>query len=136
MTLCRHAILEKGFFDCSLLIKERLKTVHCSTASSASKDGNGVRLPKLDVPTFSVDILNWQTFWEQFCVSVHDHSHLSNAEKLVYLRQAVKDGSARCTIEGLSRSGEHYEEDVECLAARYDRPRLIHQTHAKDHRDT
>ena len=127
----RHAILEKGFFDCSLLIKERLKTVHCSTASSASKDGNGVRLPKLDVPTFSGDILNWQTFWEQFCVSVHDRSHLSNAEKLVYLRQAVKDGSARRTIEGLSRSGEHYQEAVECLAARYDRPRLIHQTHVR-----
>jgi DNA repair exonuclease SbcCD ATPase subunit len=60
----RHVILEKVFFDCSLLIEERLKTVHYSTASSTWKDGNGVRLPKLDVPTFSGDIINWQTFWE------------------------------------------------------------------------
>ena len=34
-------------------------------------------------------------------------------------------------IEGLSRSGEHYTEAVKCLTSRYDRPRLIHQTHVK-----
>ena len=32
-------------------------------------------------------------------------------------------------IEGLSRSGEHYVEAVELLQARFNRPRLIHQTH-------
>ena len=45
---------------------------------------------------------------------------ISDAEKLVYLRQALKDGSAKNYIEGLSRSGEQYEEAMECLRARYD----------------
>lgn len=40
-------------------------------------------------------------------------------------------GSAKQAIEGLSRSGDCYEEAIECLKARYDRPRLIHQTHVK-----
>ena len=43
-------------------------------------------------------------------MSVHERPHLSDAEKLVYLRQALKDGTAKNTIEGLSRSGEHYTE--------------------------
>ena len=34
-------------------------------------------------------------------------------------------------IEGLSRTGDCYEEAVECLRSRYDCPRLIHQTHVK-----
>ena len=43
----------------------------------------------------------------------------------------MKGGSARGTIEGLSRSGDNYKEAIECLKARYDRPRLIHQAHVK-----
>lgn len=43
----------------------------------------------------------------------------------------MKDGSAKGVIEGLSRSGEHYAEAIECLQARYNRPRLIHQAHVR-----
>lgn len=42
-------------------------------------------------------------FWEQFKVSVHERS-LPDSEKLVYLRSALKDGTAKGVIEGLSRS--------------------------------
>ncbi len=64
-------------------------------------------------------------------VSVHGRSDVSNAEKLVYLRHALKDGSAKHVVEGLSRSGEHYAEAIECLKARFSRPRLIHQAHVR-----
>ena len=90
-----------------------------------------MKLPKLDVPTFDGDILHWRTFWEQFCIAIHDRPHLSNAEKLAYLRHSLKDGTAKSTIEGLSRSGDHYPEAVKCLEARYNRPKLIHQAHVK-----
>jgi hypothetical protein len=81
------------------------------------------------IPTFDSNILNWRSFWEQFCVPVHDRSSLSDSEKLVYLQHSLKNGSAKKLIEGLSRSGEFYVEAIECLKAHYDRPRLIHQTH-------
>ena len=50
----------------------------------------------------------------------------------MYLQQALKlkDGRAKQAIEGLSRTGYHYEA-VECLQRRYDRPRLIHRTHVQ-----
>ena len=64
-------------------------------------------------------------------MSVHNRPSLSDSEKLVYLQSALKDGAAKRTIEGLSRSGEYFAEAIECLESRYDRPRLIHQTHIR-----
>ena len=75
--------------------------------------------------------LNGSVFWEQFCISVHDRSSLPDSEKLIYLQHALKDGSAKHVIKGLPLSGIHYTEAVKCLTSRYNRLRLIHQTHVK-----
>ena len=123
--------MEHGIFECSLHIKELLQPVKGTATTPMVHDNSGVKLPKLDIPTFSGNVLEWQTFWEQFRVSVHERV-ISDAEKLVYLRQALKDGTAKSTIEGLSRSGEHYEEAIAHLRDRFDRPRLIHQSHVKE----
>ena len=73
-------------------------------------DSKGVKLP--DVLTFDGNILNWRSFWEQFHVSVHNHSSLIDSEKLVYLHATlvVKDSSARNVSESLSGLGENYSE--------------------------
>ena len=52
-------------------------------------------------------------------------------KKLVHLQHGLKNGSAKATIEGLSRSGECYMEAIDCLKSCYNHPRLIHQTHVK-----
>ena len=85
----------------------------------------------MDVPTFDGDILNWRTFWKRFCIVIHDHTYISNAEKLAYLRHALKDSTAKSTKEGLSHSGDHYAEKVKCLETSYNQPKLIHQAHVK-----
>ena len=90
---------------------------------------NRVKLLNLEVPLFDEDILNWRCFWEQFSIAVHSKTNLADTEKLVYLHQSLTDGSAKHIIEGLSRSSDCYVEAIECLKARFDRPRLIHQTH-------
>ena len=102
--------IEKEIFECSLCIKELLqssKDPPTTSTTSTTSDSSGVKLPKLDIATFSGNVLEWHTFWEQFRVSVHDRP-ISDAEKLVYLRQALKNGTTKNIIEGLSRSGEHY----------------------------
>ena len=83
-----------------------------------------VKLPKLDVPVFDENIVNWIPFWEQFRISVHDRGKLSDPE---YLKLALKDGHAKTVVEGLSGSGENYKEAVDTLRKHYNRPRLIHQ---------
>ena len=61
-------------FDCSLKVKKALNLQHGTTSTV---DGKWVKLPKLEVPTFDGDILDWKTFWEQFSVSIHTRPNLS-----------------------------------------------------------
>ena len=132
--LCQaQSRLENNIFSCGLNIKKLLASVPTTTTASAptSVESSGVKLPRIDVPTFDGQVINWNSFWEQFNISIHSRTKLSNTEKLVYLKQSLKDGTAKGVIEGLSKSGEHYEEAIKSLKARYYRPRLIHQTHIR-----
>ncbi len=116
-------------FDTRLKIKRLLQDK--TKLSPFTSDKTGVKLPKLTVPAFDGNILNWHSFWEQFVVSVHDRTNLSPSEKLTYLRHAVKDGSTKHVVAGLTGSGDKYDEAVDCLCKRYDRPRLLHQAHVR-----
>ena len=114
---CCHRV--KGIINSNLL------------ALSSGTEAQGLKVPELEAPTFDGEILNWTRFWEQFSVSIDQRTNLSDAEKFVYLQQALNGGSAKSVIQGLSSTGEHYAKAVECLKSRYDRPRLIHQSHVK-----
>ena len=113
-----HPKLEKLHFACIVKVRKLLSSFTLSTTSSTAFDGKGVKLPNLDVTTFGGDVLQLRQIWEQFSVSVHDRSNLSNTEKLVYLQQPVRHGTAKNVIEGMSRSGDHYQEAVDCLMSR------------------
>ena len=119
--------------DVSIKIKEFLYPYDYKDPPTPNPTAfHGVRLPKLDVPTFDGDILNWSTFWEQFCIAVRDRTHLSDTEKLAYMRHSLKDDAAKGTVEGLSCSGGQYTtETIRCLKACHNRPKLIHQAYIK-----
>ena len=67
-----------------------------------------------------------------FDATIHKQSKLTNIEKLLYLKQAVRDGPAAEVIECLSHTEDNYVEAIECLKNRYDRPRAIHEAHVKN----
>ena len=78
-----------------------------------------------------------QKYWDQFETSIHNCSGLTNAEKLVYLQQVIRNGSARTAIQGLSLSGDEYDGAIICLKGRYNRTCLIHRTlHVQTIKDT
>ena len=108
--------IDKVLFDCSLQLKKLLFTlpnpISDPLMESSATMASGVTLPKIDVPTFDGNILNWQTFWEQFSIAIHKRSSLSDTEKLVYLRHSLKDGAAKKVTEGLSRPGDQYAEAI------------------------
>ncbi len=94
--MARHGRLESKLFDQSLLIMELIrKQQNANLPSSSPMDRKVAKLPKLSVPTFNGNVLGRQTFWEQFKIAVHESTYISNAEKLVHLRQALKDGSTK-----------------------------------------
>ena len=79
----QHTKLEKVHFACSHKVRKLLSSHTSSSVPAPAADGKGLKLPKLEVPTFDGDVLHWRQFWEQFSISVHERSHLSDVEKLV-----------------------------------------------------
>ena len=43
------------------------------------------RLPKLNIPTFAGDTLQWQSFWHCFEAAVHHNPSITGVQKLNYL---------------------------------------------------
>ena len=125
----RLSELNRNLFDLCLWIKH----LHmCETGPSTTPvDDDGVKLPKVAVPAFDGNIINWHIFWEQFSISVDGRSRLYDAKKLTYLQVALKYGNARNLIEGLFGSGSQYCEAINCLRKRFDRPCLLHQANVR-----
>ena len=74
-----------------------------------------IRLPKINIPSFDRNILNWASFWEQFEVAVHSQDSLRDVKKLAYLKDVVKESPAKHVIEGLSRMTGGYAKAIGCL---------------------
>lgn len=110
--------IDKLLFDVGLSLRKapvKAPAAIGKTTTDPSPERKTIKLPRLDIPTFDGNILHWLTFWEQYHVAIHVGSDLSQAQKLVYLRQSLKVGPAKKAIKGLSRSGKEYGEAVMCL---------------------
>ena len=122
--------IKESLSDLSL----RLKRLQFDQASSVTLTViSGVKLPRLEIPTFDKNIMNWGAFWERFDALIHSKKQVDVMEKLTYLRQAIKDCSPRHVIEGLSQTAKNYVEVIKCLQERYDQPWLIHQARVCHH---
>ena len=51
-------------------------------------EATGIRLPKISIPSFDRNILNWTSFWEKFAVVENNDSEL-DVEKLAYLNWLI-----------------------------------------------
>lgn len=133
-----YSSMKKLHFTCCHKIQRMIKlptpervATPTSATSISTSEGKGIKMPKLEAPTFDGNVLSWTHFWEQFAVSIDGNTTLTQTEKFVYLQQSLNNGSAKNVIDGLTGTGEHYTKAIECLKSRYDRPRLIHQSHVK-----
>ena len=76
------------------------------------------RLPKLTLPTFNGNILDWQTFWDSYESAVHLNPSLTNIEKFNYLKSLLEN-EALSTIAGFALTHANYLEAVNVLNERY-----------------
>ena len=95
----RERRLRKEILDKDLKLKQLLHKSPTHGTPPTSEKG-GLKLPKLDVPTFDGCVILWRAFREQFQISVHDQKSLSNSEKLVYLKQALVEGLSLHVCKG------------------------------------
>ena len=101
----------------------------CSTSVYVSNsDKNAIRLPKLELPTFSGGYTEWQEFIDIFNCAVHDRSDLSDTQKLQYLKACIK-GEASKIIKSISLIGSNYKVALDMLKGRYANKKSIRDAH-------
>ena len=86
------------------------------------------RLPKLQLPTFSGNPLEWLTFWDSFDVAVNSNPNLEGIQKFNYLRAQLTGDAAR-VIAGFPLSNTNYIQAVDLLKTRFGEPQNIISTH-------
>ena len=82
--------------------QQQISIGHLNTSKSAS-----VRLPILEIPSFSGDKLKWTEFWDTFEASVHKNTSIGDIEKLNYLLSKLS-GEAKHSVSWILLSNENY----------------------------
>ncbi|XP_068229371.1 uncharacterized protein [Palaemon carinicauda] len=77
-----------------------------------------VRLPKLDLPHFTGDVLEWNSFWELYNVSVHHRGDLELIKKFSYL-QSLLTRDALKLISGFKLGAANYSQAISLLRTTY-----------------
>ena len=98
-----------------------------SAAHVSSFSMTDVKLPKLNLPVFNGDVLQWQSFWDQFVAAV-DSTDFPDVSKFSYLRASL-EGEPKAAIQGLSLTSAHYASACKILKDRFGRKETIIFTH-------
>ena len=88
------------------------------TAATSHTFQNVSRLPKLSLPTFGGDPLQWRTFWDLFDAAVNSNLSLSGVQKFNYLRAQLHGDGAR-VIAGFPLTDDNYAHSVTLLKDRF-----------------
>jgi len=86
-----------------------------------------VKLPRLDLPKFSGNMLEWTSFHDLFKSMVHVQP-ISNAQKLHYLKTSLT-GEAATLIHSIEVTDANYNQSWELLKLRYENKRQLIQCH-------
>ncbi|KAH7951754.1 hypothetical protein HPB52_012518 [Rhipicephalus sanguineus] len=87
-----------------------------------------VVLPKLQIPTFSGALRDWQTFWDHFSATIHRNEDLLPIEKFKYLLSYLS-GAAKRAIEGVRLTEDNYAIAIRTLTERFGRRDLLINEH-------
>lgn len=83
-----------------------------------------MKLPKLDLPVFNGDPINWTVFWDLFKTSVHDQP-IAKVQKIAYLKNAKLSGPAAAAVAGLSITDDNYDIAINALKDRFGKDSVV-----------
>ena len=93
-------------------------------SQSSSTSSQNHRLPKLSLPHFNGEILDWQYFWDSYESTVHLNHTLTDVQKFSYLKSLLQFDAAN-VISGLTMTNANYHKAIELLTKRYGQPHKI-----------
>ena len=96
------------------------------TASTSATDAvmRQIQLPKINLPEFHGDPLEWESFRDLFKPLVHNVQGLSQVQKFFYLQSCLK-GEAEDLLKGIQITDTAYAGAWEDLEARYGNTRIL-----------
>lgn len=95
---------------------------YCS--DSNLKPRNNIRIPKLELGTFSGDLEGWSIFYETFRTVIHENPELTDGEKIQYLISCLR-GKALNVCSGILPSAQNYTVVWNTLLNKYNDKRLL-----------
>ena len=122
----RTEVVEKLIKAKELLgkVSERSKNVSSHSKSSDEVKKQSVSLPKLRLPIFEGDILQFQEFWDKFTTVIDSREDISVVDKFSYLQSLLK-GSASACLQGLALTSVNYDTAKELLNQRFGRTEKV-----------
>ena len=103
-------------------------TAAASASGTTTSPPQQVKLPALDLVSFTGSYSEWTSFIDLFDATVHANTHLTKSQKLQYLKYAVK-GDAAKLISNLLITEANYEIARQALITRYSNKRAIVWSH-------
>ena len=103
-------------------------TPSTSTLSDAMRNSANIKLPKLNLPVFSGNYMEWTLFFDLFKGAVIDNSSLQGSQKLQYLKASVK-GDAAKLLASIPVTDHNFDIAMNTLINRYENKRIIIRTH-------
>ena len=94
------------------------------SVSPRTTTSNQMQLPKLTLPSFSGDVLEWPEFWGLFSATVHSNDTLQDVMKFSYLKSCMK-GTAAKAISGIPVTDVNYASAVDTLISKFGKPDVL-----------
>ncbi|KAJ0174410.1 hypothetical protein K1T71_009518 [Dendrolimus kikuchii] len=122
--------VEEIYMSYKIDLKEALSIYkqigHPSTSSNISKEADHapLKLPKIILPSFSGQYLEWQTFHDLFETLIHKNTTLADVQKLHYLKCHLT-GEAEQLLRHIPVTDANYESCWLLLKKRYSNKRYI-----------
>ena len=110
--------------------REKETPINADSSENISNDAEQIKckFPKLVIKEFNRNILNWQTFSDQFESKIHSKININNIDKFSYSKSFLCPWAYE-TVSGLALTNQNYLEAVKLLKQRYGNPQLFINTY-------
>ena len=85
------------------------------------------RLPRQEIPPFSSDPIQFQSFWEIFDSSIHSNTSIAPINKSSYLKTLLT-GKVKDALKSLELTSGNYDEAVAILKSPFGEPQFVIQS--------
>ncbi|GFT68470.1 uncharacterized protein TNCV_4585411 [Trichonephila clavipes] len=107
-----------------IILKEEMKKLVNDNNTNACQNivntnVNNIKLPRIKLPVFTSNYIDWISFRDLFLASVGNNSTLSDSQKLQYLKLSVK-GEAATLLQSIQITNDNYKKAWNALTERYE----------------